>query len=173
MRSARKPDRRPFGWQTILIGRRPAATLRRAALLAVASLIFFSFIAQPVFIRGASMEPTYRDGGVRLANVLRYRFHEPERGDVVVIAMAGRRAMYMKRILALPGETVLFSDGDLIVNGERLPEPYVLKSGTWNTPVEILGANEYYVAGDNRSMPVHEHVMGTVERSRIIGKMLL
>ncbi len=158
--------------RVLFLGRRPRKTLIRATVLAVVSFALFSWVAQPMYIHGISMEPTYQDGSFRLINLLRYRFREPARGDIVVITLSGRRTMYMKRILALPGETVCFQKGQLIVDGQIIPEPYVIKAGHWNTAPELLRAGEYFVAGDNRDVAQEQHVMGVVDRSRIAGSVL-
>ena len=74
----------------------------------------------PVRIEGNSMFPTYHDRGVNFVNRLAYRHIEPQRGDIVGIRMAGPSVMLMKRIVGLPGETVAFEHGRLIINGEEI-----------------------------------------------------
>ncbi len=159
-------------WRVLLIGRRPAHTLVRTGILAALCFLVFRFVLIPVFVRGESMEPTFRDGGLNMANTLVYRLRDPLPGEVVVIEMATRRTMYLKRVLATPGDTVYFQQGALFVNGMRIEEPYVIQGGRWTTPPEQLGVDEYFVAGDNRSTPWEWHTMGVVNRSRIAGRIL-
>jgi signal peptidase I len=81
--------------------------------------------------------------------------------------------MYMKRIIGLPGETVAFAGGRVLINGEVLDEPYEKTPCDWNCPPVKLGPDEYFVVGDNRTMPSENHVFGKAGRDRIIGKAFL
>lgn len=159
-----------YRWaKRILFGKSLRRTLVRAAILATSSFILFRFLFLPVRIIGISMEPTYRDGSINFVNTLRYRFRAPRRGDVVAIRMAGRHVMLLKRIIGLPGERLAFHNGTLTVNGKVIPEPYVKNIGDWNLAEVTIGLNEFFVAGDNRLMPIEAHAHGRVERGRIIG----
>jgi len=117
--------------------------------------------------------PTYQDGRVNFVNRLAYLFHEPRRGDVVSIRLAGLHVMYMKRIVGLPGETVAFDDGHVLIDGRILDEPYVRRPCHWERKAVTLGPDQYFVVGDNRSMPIEDHTMGETRRERIVGKVLL
>ncbi len=119
------------------------------------------------------MLPTYRDHGVNLVNCLAYVSHGPQRGDVVAIRTTGLTYMYLKRIIALPGETIAFHHGHAYINDRQLDEPYVKFSCDWEIPARTLGPNEYYFVGDNRSMMAAEHTKGVGDRSRIVGRILL
>jgi signal peptidase I len=162
-------------WCVILIGRRPKRTLVRIAVLVTACFVLFRFVLAPVRIQGPSMLPTYRSGQVRFINRLAYRFHEPRRGDVVAIKYSdlGKRVMLLKRIVGLPGETVAFQGGRLVIDGQTVEEPYVRYSCDWEMPPEADLPDEFYVVGDNRSMPRQYHEQGRAKRQRIIGKLLL
>jgi signal peptidase I len=81
--------------------------------------------------------------------------------------------MYMKRIIGLPGETVAFHDGHAYINGRLLDEPYVKSSCDWEHEPIQCGPDQYYVVGDNRSMPFEFHTQGRAERNRIVGKLFL
>ena len=116
------------------------------------------------------MVPTYTNGGFNLINALTYRFGEPARGDVVAIRLAGRSIMYLKRVVGLPGEEIAIRDGVVEVNGRALDEPYVVRRRPWNTDPVLLGADEYFVVGDNRMVPQSGHRFGRVKRKRMEGK---
>jgi signal peptidase I len=165
----------PHSWLwTILIGRKPAFTLIRIVVLVVATFVVFRFILlPPIRITGPSMSPTYRENSIHFVNRLAYSWREPRRGDVVSIRLAGKSIMYMKRIVGLPGETVEFRGGQLFVNGQPLDEPYVRSRSRWEMPPRRLGVEEFFVVGDNRSMPIEDHVFGVATRNRIVGKILL
>jgi signal peptidase I len=167
-----KPQSR--GWlRVVAIGRNPKMTLARIVILVVTCLIVFKFVLLPVRITGISMLPTLKNGSVNCVNRLAYLFHEPRRGDVVSIRFAGIHVMLMKRIIGLPGETIAFVDGRVLINGEVLDEPYEKLQCDWNLPPEKIGADEYYVVGDNRTMGPEDHVKGRVARERIVGKAIL
>jgi signal peptidase I len=167
------PAQRVPWWQAIAFGRRPERTLLRILVLVVVSVVVFKFVLLPIRVEGPSMLPTYSDHGVNFVNKLAYAFHEPRRGDVVAIRMSGEHIMLMKRIIGLPGDTVEFRHGHTYINGNRLDEPYVKNRWNWVQKPEILGTAEYYVVGDNRSMPIGDHTQGKADRSRIVGKVLL
>lgn len=160
-------------WQTVLIGRRPMRTLARIAVLLAVSFAVFPFVLLPIRVEGTSMLPTYQDHRINFVNRLAYRRHEPQRGDVVAIRTTGFHIMYMKRIIALPGETVAFHKGQAVIDGKALSEPYVRFACDWEVPPESLGPDEYFCVGDNRSMNPSEHFKFRAPRSRIVGKVLL
>ncbi len=153
----------------ILVGSSPRRTAIRAAVLATCTFVVFKFVFLPVRLRGASMEPTYADGSVNLVSVLRYRLRPPRRGDVVAIRMAGRRVMLFKRVVAVPGQRVAFRGGTLVVDGKEVEEQYITRPCDWNMQEVMVGPDELYVVGDNRSMPIDLHAHGRVSRDRIVG----
>ena len=161
-------------WLRILvIGRNPKVTLVRAAVLVVICVLGYHFNAlRHIRVEGISMLPTYQDGSAHFVSAVPYWLHEPRRGDVVSIRLAGIHVMYLKRIVGLPGETVAFVNGKVLINGEVLDEPYEKLSSDWTLPPEKLGPDEYFVVGDNRSMPAENHTFGKVERDRIVGKTI-
>jgi signal peptidase I len=145
----------------------------RIAVLVVASFVVFHFVLLPIRVKGPSMMPTYRDGGINFVNRLAYFHSDPKRGDVVAIRLAGPSVMYMKRIVGMPGETYKYHEGQLYINDRPLDEPYVKLRCDWESPPQTLGPDQYYVVGDNRSMPKELHEEGTPHRQRIVGKILL
>ena len=166
------PDR-PHWLRVIAIGRNPSITLVRILVLAVTCFIVFKFVLLPIKVDGISMEPTYRNGQINCINRLAYFQHEPRRGDIVSVRLAGASVMYMKRIIGLPGETVSFRHGITLINGHPLDEPYLKTPCDWEAGPFVCTPNEYYVVGDNRSMPFALHYQGRAERERIIGKLFL
>src|SRR6185437_8193107 len=175
MESGAPASRMPAWLRIAVIGRKPKRTLVRALVLALFCFVFFKFfvfkyIVLPVRIEGYSMFPTYHDWGINFVNRLAYRHSDPQRGDVVGIRMAGPSIMLMKRIVGLPGETVAFENGKLMINGKQIPEPYLKhhSPAPFMDPV-TLGANEYYVIGDNRM----NSDQGRIDRDRIMGKIIL
>ena len=164
----------PSIWQRILIGKNPKRTLVRAAILVVVSLVVFGFILMPVRISGISMEPTYHNGGFNFVNRLAFARARPQRGDVVALRFSELRVrpVYMKRIIALPGETIEIRDGIVFIDEEPLAEPYVKNRAPWRIPARTLADNEYFVIGDNRGMASSDHVFGVKDSKQILGKVL-
>ncbi len=171
--NANEPTTQPHWFQTMLIGRRPRATLVRILALVVVCFVTFEFVLLPIRIDGISMQPTYHTGQIDLINRLAYIRHEPQRGDIVSVRLAGTSVMFMKRIIGLPGETVEFHHGHAYINGQLLNEPYVKFACQWEHAPIVCDATQFYVVGDNRSMAFDLHTHGRAERERIVGKLFL
>lgn len=165
-------SRLPAWLRAIVIGRNPKRTFVRIVVLVTVVFLGRAYVLMPIRVKGPSMLPAYQEGGINFVNRLAYLWSEPKRGDVVAIRLAGTSIMYMKRIIALPGETIQFHDGHAYINGELLQEPYV-SDCDWEGPPKKLDSGWYYVAGDNRCMPEALHEEGKTSRDRIVGKILL
>lgn len=169
-----EPSRTPGWLQRVLIGRNPKRTLGRIVILVTTCFLVRQFVFLPVRVEGGSMLPTFKDRGIHIVYRLAYRFHPPQRGDVVAIHLeAGEHVMFMKRIIGLPGETVAFHGGCLYINGQRWDEPYVTLPCHWERDPQQVGPDQYYVVGDNRAMPWQAHTQGRAARELIVGKVVL
>lgn len=172
-----RTDQNTASWlQIVFIGRSPKWTLVRIVTLVAIVFLIRAFILLPIFVKGPSMLPHFQERGVNFINRLAYLHSEPQRGDVVAIRLAGTSVMYMKRIVGLPGETVEFRSGRVFINGKLLDEPYMdfeKYPCDWEIAPEKLGLDQYYVVGDNRTMPEQLHEKGVAERRRIAGRILL
>lgn len=153
----------------VVAGSNPRRTLIRAAILVAAAYIVFGFVLLPVRGVGVSMQPTIEQGDLMFVNRLSYRWREPARGDIVAVRVAGGSVVYVKRLLGLPGDRIAFVEGVLWRNGEPVDEPYARRREDWRLREATLGANDYFVVGDNRSMPMAQHDFGTTTRARLIG----
>jgi signal peptidase I len=172
------PLRLPGWLRIVLIGRNWKLTLVRLTVFVVTAFVVFRFILLPVRVEGISMLPTCRDGSVNFINRLAYLRRGPQRGDVVGIRLSDPgilwpSVMYLKRVIGLPGETVAFVNGHVLIDGQTLDEPYEKNGCDWNLPPVKLGPTGYFVVGDNRSMPSEFHTFGKVERDHIVGKAIL
>ncbi len=143
----------------------------RAAVVALAAFVVFGWLLIPCVINGASMIPTYPEHGFTFCWRGRYWFSPPRRGDVVIVRYTGR-VFYLKRVVALAGDTVEFRNGDLYVNGKFRREPYVHYLCDWNLPPRTVPKGHCYVVGDNRSQPMSQHRFGSVSLRRIAGAPL-
>lgn len=144
--------------------------------------LVITFVGQRTEVEGASMENTLHNGDNLIVDKLSYRFHDPERFDIIVFPFQFQdNTYYIKRIIGLPGETVqIMDDGSIYINGEKLEENYgmeVIKPETIGRaaePIE-LGDDEYFVIGDNRnnSSDSRTDMVGNIKRENIIGKAWL
>ena len=124
------------------------------ALVACITFLIIHFVGQRTVVNGVSMQPTLSDGDNLIVDKLSYRFHDPERFDIIVFPFQFQdNTYYIKRIIGLPGETVqIMDDGSIYINGEKLEENYgmeVIKPETIGRaaePIE-LGDDEYFVMG--------------------------
>ncbi len=113
-----------------------------------------------------------------LANRFVYRFKDPERGEIVVFETPPRARrvcpgpgdVFVKRLIGTPGDTVEIRDGQLYVNDEPQPEPYIFgdDAGEDYGPVTV-GEDEYLMMGDNRYQSCDSREWGTVPRENLIG----
>lgn len=144
--------------------------------------LVITFVGQRTEVEGASMENTLHNGDNLIVDKLSYRFHDPERFDIIVFPFQFQdNTYYIKRIIGLPGETVqIMDDGSIYINGEKLEENYgmeVIKPETIGRaaePIE-LGDDEYFAMGDNRnnSSDSRTDMVGNIKRENIIGKAWL
>lgn len=158
--------------QAFLVPELTKGFVLRILLVGILAWALFSQVLIPVRLDGRSMEPTHYDQELHFCWRGKYLFSEPQRGDVVFIRYAGREIMLLKRIIALPGETIAFHRGRLVINGQYQAEPYVRGVSDWDLPPRRVKEGHYYVAGDNRFVPIQMHDIGQVSQERIMGGMI-
>jgi len=141
----------------------------RLAAVTVCAFALFRFVLRPVWIRGGSMEPTHPSRGFNFCFCLRYRFAPPQAGDIVTVRIGQGSVMFLKRVVAVAGETVEFRCGRLFVDGVERPEPYVNFRGDWQLVPRRVRPGNVYVVGDNRGMPMRNHNFGQTSLERIVG----
>ena len=146
----------------------------------ILSFLIIKFVGQRTQVNGPSMMNTLYDGDNLILNKISYRFHEPERFDVVVFPFRDNSGKnYIKRVIGLPGETVQIDrEGTIYINGEILEESYgreIIKDpGNAVDPIS-LKSGEYFVLGDNRNSSSDSRFdeVGIVYRYEILGKAWL
>ncbi|KKW21888.1 MAG: Signal peptidase I [Parcubacteria group bacterium GW2011_GWB1_52_7] len=172
------PSRPPLTNRVI----REAWEFLRILLVALAIVIPVRyFIAQPFIVKGASMEPAYEERDYLVIDELSYYFREPARGEVVVFRFPLDPSEYfIKRVIGLPGETVMIEDGKVLVDsgeasGSRQLEERYLEDGleTSGRITQALGLDEYFVLGDNRTYSLDSRRFGVLPRKNITGRVLL
>jgi signal peptidase I len=154
----------PSGWRS----------LSRDVLVALAISIFIIlFLYQPVRVEGTSMLPRLQDQDRLFINKFAYSFESIHRGDVVVFLYPGDHTKsYIKRVIALPGDTLRIEHGDVYVNNLRVREPYVPLRfrDERSEPERIIPAGDFWVMGDHRNISSDSRDFGPVPRPLIYGK---
>ena len=149
--------------------------IRDLAFSVLLAVILIVFIYQPVKVEGTSMMPALTDQERIFINKFTYRFGSGyiKRGDLVVFFFKlDLTKSYIKRVIAIPGDTVRIDRGTVYVNSQRLDEPYVpaeYRDAQSLSPV-IVPQDNYFVLGDHRSSSNDSRAWGTVERKHIYGK---
>lgn len=154
----------------------------KTVLISVAIIVLIRyFLFKPFYVRGASMEPTFENNEYLIINEIDYRFHPPQRGDVVVFRFPRDPSQYfIKRVVGLPGETVTVRGGVVVIHNEKYPEGFTLDESlylsddvkTFGDATVTLDQNHYYVLGDNRaaSLDSRSEIVGPIPRADIIGR---
>jgi len=146
-------------------------TIVPAVLLA---LFVNLFVAQAMVIQGPSMQPTLHYNQRVLVEKLTYHFfHGPRRGDVVVIEVEEERDPLIKRVVALPGETIEVHNGQVMIDGEPLEEPWPTRPGGPGYGPTRVPELHVFVLGDNRGSSRDSRSFGAVPVSHIIGQAWL
>lgn len=151
-------------------------------VLAVSLLIIVpirTFLIQPFYVKGASMEPNFFDHEYLIIDELSYRAHEPARGDIVVFRYPRDPKQYfIKRVIGLPGETIEIASGKIKIYNDAHPNGFVLDESSYldqdftgGTETLTLKPGEYFLLGDNRQSSLDSRIFGPVSRSAIIGRV--
>jgi signal peptidase I len=183
-------------------GKGPGSFLRELPVLLliafVLALLIKSFLVQAFYIPSESMEPTLRVGDRVLVNKLVYHFHPPRRGDIIVFeephptsethrnpvqgflhwltqglgVSSDPERDFIKRVIALPGETIEIKQGVVYIDGKKLVEPYLAVSAdTRDYPPHRVPANNLFVMGDNRSNSNDSRFgLGDIPFKKIVGR---
>ncbi len=122
-------------------------------------------------VYGSSMLPTIEEGDYIMVSKATYFFNEPQRGDIVVLhSPQNSETDLIKRIIALPGDTIEIKDNTVFINDTPLVEPYTLEPPHYFVLPEEIPIGHYFVLGDNRNNSSDSHRGWTVPRKNIVGK---
>ena len=151
-------------------------------ILFIFCLVFLvtTYVGQRTRVEGHSMEPALSDGDNLIVDKISYRFHDPERFDIIIFPYQWEpNTYYIKRIIGLPGETIQIDDeGNIYIDGEVLQEHYGLERiknpGSAREPI-TLGEDEYFGLGDNRNNSEDSRFtqVGVIHRDDIVGRAWL
>ena len=145
-----------------------------AVCVGLAVTVFFILPAtmQKYTVVEDSMAPSVQQSDWIYISKIIYRFVSPQRGDVLVFwpPQPEWGVLFIKRIIALPGESVEVRDGRVQVNNIALDEPYVSESAKYVFPRLDVPPDSYFVLGDNRNNSVDSHEGWTLPRQNVVGK---
>ncbi len=137
------------------------------------SLVIRLFLYEPFDVIGSSMQPTLQSGDFVIVNKWIYRFEQPQRGDVVVFHALEEKD-YIKRVIALPGEKVEMRNGQLMINGKVILEPYLPSTTpTDDFEEQTVPEGSLFVLGDNRqnSRDSRDPDLGAVSMDELVGRV--
>jgi signal peptidase I len=161
-----------------------------------------TFVAQAFYIPSGSMIPQLNIGDRVVVSKLSYNLHDPRRGDIIVFdappgapgaqpdngdsgglvrdifeaigVLQPSTEEYIKRVIALPGETVEARGGHVLINGQELVEPYLPPSViTADFPPVVVPKDSLWVMGDNRTNSSDSRVFGPIKRDTVVGRAIL
>jgi signal peptidase I len=159
------------------IGKFIMSFLETVVVALVISIVLYIFVMTPHEVVGNSMHPTYKNGEYLMANKVTYQIKEPQRGDVIIFKYSDTQD-FIKRIVGLPGDTVMLKDGQLYINDILLNESNYLNNTVYTNGGDFLKEGEskvipeghYFVCGDNRPHSSDSRTFGPIEETAIKGK---
>lgn len=156
----------------------------------VVAVLLRTYVVATYSIPSGSMEPTLQVGDRIVVDKLSYELHGVDRANIIVFSTPPTEdcagppvADLVKRVIALPGETISLSDGRVYINGDVLPEPWLppaVRAQTYPGPSQAPYAlhhpyrvpqGDVYVMGDNRTYSCDSRYWGPVRESTIVGKV--
>ncbi len=146
-------------------------------------VVIYAFLFRPYQVKGESMLPNFHNGEYILTNLITLRLNEVQRGEVIVFKAPNtvEEKDYIKRVIAIEGDSVKVEDGKVYVNGqlinenEYLPADFQTSNGPFIKEGEdiIVPPDHYFVLGDNRNFSSDSREWGFVSKDEIIGKSMV
>ena len=160
-------------------GRGILTEVAEVALLALALYVVMYVTVQTVHVIGSSMYPTVGDQDYLVATKIDYRFHPPERGDIIIMRDPYDASRdFIKRVIGVPGDHILIRQGHVYIDGKLLEEPYInseawTENGDWPLGPSgdpdglLLKSDEFFVMGDNRNHSSDSRLFGPISLDQI------
>ena len=143
------------------------------ALIFICLFIIPKYVMQRTSVSGQSMEDTLHNKESLLINKISYRFHDPERYDIIVFYPHGKEVddseFYIKRVYGLPGETIQIKENTIYINGQPIEDKYAKnamdEAGLAEKPY-TLKDDEFFVLGDNREVSLDSRTIWSKEKDK-------
>ncbi|GEN83888.1 signal peptidase I [Sporosarcina luteola] len=146
--------------------------------IAVACVLVFvirHFLFSPVIVSGQSMEPTFESEN----RVVISKIHKLDHFDLIVFHAPGSKEDYIKRVIGLPGDTVVMKDDKLFINGKEYKEEYleankdqIFKDEKLTQDFEVtVPEGQLFVLGDNRRNSTDSRIIGCIDQESVVGKV--
>ena len=163
------PPQRGLGRRAAKFGREILETILPAILIAV---LINVFVGQATRVDGQSMEPGLHTDQRLVVEKVTYRFHGPQRYDIVVLELPSQSdELLIKRVVGLPGERVEIRDGHVYIDGVPLSEPYLTQETRPGRKNDIIiPPLHVFVLGDNRNHSNDSRSFGPVPIDNIVGR---
>ncbi len=142
----------------------------------VVILFLMIYVVSITQVVGSSMSSTLQDGDVLILNKIKYRFTDIKRGDIISLEYADTKYL-IKRVIGLPGDTVLIRDNTLYINGEVYVENYLDEGLVYDDfdlsslGYDVIPEDMYLVLGDNRPDSLDSREIGLISKDEVIGKV--
>ncbi|RUS46392.1 signal peptidase I [Cohnella sp. AR92] len=152
--------------------------------LVIAGILVFVIrwlLVTPFIVDGESMEPNFQDRERIIVNKILYKIRDPKPGEVIVFHVPDEQRDFIKRVIAVPGDTVQVVGDKVLVNGKEIDEPYLKKAieqahaegANYNDedfPEGTVPENHLFVMGDNRSNSKDSRMIGYIDMKEIVGR---
>jgi signal peptidase I len=152
--------------------RKPSTLLRSIIEIFVLTAIIFLIVNTAIGrfqIQGPSMQPNLQEGERVIVDKISYSLLPPQRGDIIVFDGHGSVDL-IKRIIALPGETIEIQGGQVFINGAVLDEPYLEHPTSSDVQAQQVATDHYFVMGDNRGNSQDSRTFGPIPTKEIVGR---
>jgi len=137
----------------------------------VVAVVLRTWVVEPRYIPSGSMEPTLLVNDRVLVDKISYRFHPPQRGDILVFYPPySNEKAYIKRLIAIGGDRLAVHDGQVYINQHPLDEPYITAPANYELEELTVPEGYLWVMGDNRNNSNDSHVWGFLPLENVIGK---
>lgn len=150
--------------------------IKTIVLSLIIALIITTFV-KPTIVKNYSMSPTLEENDFLIINRFLYKRGVPKRGDIIVFKSnlktdLGKEKLLIKRVIGLPGDEVVITEGEVFINGKKIEESYIAGDYTDGNVDIIVPEDQIFVMGDNRgnSLDSRDDILGLVGYNTIMGK---
>ena len=147
--------------------------LKTVIIIVILAAVIRLFIIQPFIVDGQSMEPSFQNNDYLITEKITFKLHEPTRGEIIILRPPDNPSVnYLKRVIGIPGDTIIIKDGAVTVNDQKIDEPYTDGQKTLTVNGQELKTtlrdSEFFVMGDNRNHSRDSRELGPIPIQNIV-----